>query len=203
MSAINGYADLLVTAGEYSSRNDIAHLFSRFIGMAEMKLNRRLRVGDMEKTATVTLTDGAGPLPTDFIEARAVSMPNGRVLRSYSLQALLGRYNHRIRLTHAPDAFAIVGKTMAIRPIWGGDVQVSYYAAIPALKPSNPTNWLLDVASDIYLYALVEEIAIWAKDVAGAGAAASLKEQAIKSFIVNDEIARFGQNKISIGGPTP
>lgn len=203
MSAINGYADLLVTAGEYSGRNDIAHLFPRFLGMAETKLNRRLRIGAMEKVATVTLTDGAGPLPLDFIEARAVTMSNGRVLRSYSFQALLGHYNHRVRSAHTPDAFAVVGKSITVRPVWGGDIQVSYYAAIPALKPSNPTNWLLETAPDTYLYALVEEIAIWSKDANAASAAAGLKEQSLSSLSIDDERARFGQNIVRMGGLTP
>jgi hypothetical protein len=198
MSAINGYADLLVTAGEYSGRNDIAHLFSRFLSMAETKLNRRLRVGDMEQAAIVNVAFGAGSLPTDFIEARSVTNPSGCVLRSLSLQVLMNRKGVSV-----PDAYAIQGRSIAVLPSWNGKLTVFYYAAIPALKPSNPSNWLLETAPDIYLYALVEEIAIWAKDVEAAGAAASLKEQAITSLSINDERARFGQNIVRIGGNTP
>ncbi len=200
MSAINGYADLLVTAGEYSGRNDIAHLFSRFLGMAEMKLSRCLRVADMEASAIVPVMLGGGPLPPDYLEARSVNDLSGRSLRSVPLQVLLSKDKTR---AHSPDAFAINGRNLIIFPAWTGNLNLNYYAAIPGLKPNNPTNWLLDTAPDIYLFALVEEISIWAKDAAGAGAAATLKEQALKSVIVNDEIARFGQNKVSIGGQTP
>ncbi|SDP08500.1 hypothetical protein [Phyllobacterium sp. OV277] len=200
MSAINGYADLLVTAGEYSGRNDVAHLFSRFLGMAETKLNRRLRVGEMEQAAVVAVAFGAGSLPADFIEARSVSNPAGCVLRSLPLQVLMNRDRTRRGI---PDAYAVQGRSIAVRPAWNGTLTVFYYAAIPPLRPANPSNWLLETAPDVYLYALVEEIAIWAKDAASASAAASFKEQAIKSLAVNDERARFGQNKVSIGGPTP
>lgn len=198
MSAINGYADLLVTAGEYSGRNDIAHLFSRFLGMAETKLNRRLRVGDMEQAAIVAVAFGAGSLPADFIEARSVTSPSGRVLRSLSLQALMSR-----KACDLPDAFAIQGRSIAVLPSWNGKLTVFYYAAIPPLSPSNPSNWLLEKAPDVYLYALVEEIAIWSKDANAAGAAASLKEQSLSALSIDDERARFGQNIVRMGGLTP
>eukprot|EP01030_Chromulinospumella_sphaerica_P024339 gene24339-24414_t len=79
---ISDYASLLVDAGEYSGRNDIAHLFPRFIGLAELKLNRALRVAGMEVVGTVTLIAGSGPLPTDFLEAREVKNANGIPIRA-------------------------------------------------------------------------------------------------------------------------
>jgi hypothetical protein len=197
---ITDYADLLVTAGEYVGRNDFANLFQRFVGLAELKINRQIRVAEMESIAAVTVTDGVGPLPEGFLEARSVQTGSGRVIRSYSIQAL----EQSVRgCREVPFAFAIQGRNVIVRPVWSGNLQFDYYQKIPSLTPANPSNWLLETASDVYLYAVVEEISIWAKDAAGATAAAGIKSQALADLRSDDERARFGQNKVRIGGVTP
>lgn len=197
---ISDYADLLVTAGEYVGRNDFAHVFQRFVSLAELKINRQIRVADMEAQATVTVTDGSGPLPDDFLEARSVLAGSGRVLRSRSIQALEETARE---CRETPYAFAVKGRNVIVRPVWGGDLTFDYYAKIPALSLQNPTNWLLEKAPDAYLYGVVEEISIWAKDAEGATAAAGIKNQLLSDLRRDDERARFSQNRVRIGGVTP
>ncbi|MBQ0707843.1 hypothetical protein J9800_04065 [Ochrobactrum sp. AP1BH01-1] len=197
---IADYADLLVTAGEYVGRNDFAHIFPRLVGLAEMKLNRQLRVADMERTEAVTVTEGSGPLPEGFLEARSVQTASGRVLRSYSIQALESAAQG---CPDVPFAFAVQGRNVIIRPVWSGVLTFSFYGKIPGLSPANHKNWLLETAPDIYLYAVVEEISIWAKDPQGAAAAAGIKTQMLSDLRSDDERSRFGQNRVRIGGVTP
>lgn len=197
---IADYADLLVTAGEYVGRNDFAHIFPRLLGLAEMKLNRQLRVGDMERTETVTITDGSGALPDGFLEARSVQTASGQVLRSYSIQALESVARG---CPHVPFAFAVKGRNVVVQPVWSGPLTFTFYGKIPGLSPSNPSNWLLETAPDIYLYAVVEEVSIWAKDAQGATAAAGIKTQMLSDLRSDDERARFAQNRVRIGGVTP
>lgn len=200
MSTIADYASLLVDAGEYSGRNDVAHLFPRFVGMGELKLNRFLRVADMEAVNTVTITNGAGPLPPDFLEAREVKNLNGLPIRAVSLQQLTESYAGR---SGVPTGYAIVGSTINVRPLGDGDLTITYYGKIPALTRSNPTNWLLEKAPDAYLYALVEEIAIWESNADKAGAALQLKLQALSGLKIGDERSRWGNAQVVVGGPTP
>lgn len=200
MSTISDYASLLVDAGEYSGRNDIAHLFPRFIGLAELKLNRGLRVADMEVTDTVTLTSGAGPLPADFLEARQVLNSNGIPIRAVSLQQLTNSYMNR---PGVPAGYAVVGNEIKVYPSADGDLTVTYYAKIPPLTAAAPTNWLLAKAADVYLYALVNEIAIWAKDVDSASAAQQLLALALSGLNIQDERSRWGNAQLVVGGPTP
>ncbi|MBD9592687.1 hypothetical protein IB270_07570 [Ensifer sp. ENS05] len=200
MSAISDYASLLVDAGEYSGRNDIAHLFPRFIGLAETKLNRFLRVAEMEVVDTVAVMSGAGTLPTDFLEAREVKNANGLPIRAVSLQQLTESYAGRSGI---PTGYAIVGSTINVRPKGDGDLTVTYYGKIPALTRANPTNWLLEKAPDAYLYALVEEIAIWERDIDKAGTATQLKMLALSGLKIGDERTRWGNAQVVVGGPTP
>lgn len=200
MSAITDYGSLLVDAGEYSGRNDIAHLFPRFVGLAEAKMNRVLRIADMEKSDTVALTDGDGALPVDFLEAREVLTPDGFTIGAWSLQALTDRYRNR---GGYPQGYAVVGSTIMARPTTSGNLTITYYAKIPTLSIANPTNWLLEKAPDAYLYALVEEIAIWAKDADSAGAARQLKEMAMAGLTLADNRARWGNGQVTLSGVTP
>lgn len=198
---ISDYASLLVDAGEYSGREDIAHLFPRFVGLAELKLNRGLRVADMEVTDEISLIDGDGTLPPDFLEAREVKNASGIPIRAISLQQLTNSYMDRSGT--APIGYAIVGRTIKARPISDQDLTVTYYGRIPALTPSNPTNWLLENAPDVYLYALVNEIAIWGKDVEGATAAQQLMMLALSGLKIEDERGRWGNAQMVVGGVTP
>ncbi len=200
MSTIADYASLLVDAGEYSGRNDIAHLFPRFIGLAELKLNRFLRVADMELVDVVAITNGAGTLPTDFLEAREVKNANGIPIRAVALQQLTDSYMARAGI---PAGYAIVGSTINVRPVGDGNLTITYYGKIPSLTPANPTNWLLEKAADAYLFAVVEEIAIWERDVDKAGAAVQLKMQALSGLKIGDERSRWGNAQVVVGGPTP
>ena len=197
---ISDYASLLVDAGEYAGREDIAHNFPRFLGLAELKLNRRLRVADMEVTDEIALIDGEGTLPADFLEAREVRNASGIPIRAVSLQQLTNSYMGRSGI---PTGYAIVGSTLKARPINNQDLTVTYYARIPALTPSNPTNWLLEKGADVYLYALVTEIAIWERDAPKAQAGQQLLALALSGLTVEDERTRWGNAKMVVGGVTP
>ncbi|WP_085033936.1 phage adaptor protein [Ensifer aridi] len=197
---ISDYASLLVDAGEYSGREDIAHIFPRLVGLAEIKLNRGLRVADMESTTTLTLSGGDASLPANFLEAREVKTSASVPIRAVSLQQLTSSYAGNSGM---PTGYAIVGSTLKARPVSDQTLTMTYYAKIPALTAAAPTNWLLTKAPDVYLYALVNEIAIWAKDVSAAQAAQQLMGLALSGLTIGDERARWGNAQVVVGGVTP
>jgi hypothetical protein len=200
MSGISDYSALLMDAGDYSGNNAIAHLMPRFVGLAETKLNRVLRVGAMEKSAVVTLVTGDGNLPDDFLEMRQTLSADGRNLRSWSIQELSNRFQS---YGGNPQGYSVVGNQLRVRPTTDGDIAITYYAKLPPLTPSAPTNWLLTSAPDVYLYAVVEEIAIWERDADKVGSARALKDEAIKGLRISDERVRWGNGQVVIGEITP
>ncbi|MDE4621737.1 phage adaptor protein [Sinorhizobium meliloti] len=197
---ISDYASLIVDAGEYSGNDKFVHVAPRLLGLAELKLNRGLRVADMESSATLTLSNGNASLPADFLEAREVKTSANVPIRAVSLQQLTSSYAGN---SGTPAGYAIVGSTLKARPISDQALTLSYYAKIPALTPAAPTNWLLTKAADVYLFALVNEIAIWAKDVAAAAAAQQLLMLALSGINIGDERARWGNAQVVVGGLTP
>ncbi|PDT82931.1 hypothetical protein [Sinorhizobium sp. BJ1] len=197
---IPDYAALLIDSGEYSGYADISHVFPRLLGLAELKLNRGLRVAGMETTSMITLTEGDGTLPDDFLEAREVKNASGIPIRAVSLQQLTASHMDR---SGTPAGYAIVGSTVKVRPTADQDISVTYYRRIPALTVTAPTNWLLEKAPDVYLFALVNEIAIWKRDVEAATAAQQLLLLAINGLKIEDERSRWGNAQLVVGGVTP
>lgn len=198
--SISDYASLLVDAAEYSGREDIAHLFARFLGLAELKLNRGLRVADMEKTAAIVLASGDGALPSDFLEAREVKTSANVPIRAVSMQQLTESWAGN---SGVPAGYFISGSTLKARPISNQTLTMTYYAKIPALTKAAPTNWLLTRAPDVYLYALVTEIAIWERDAAKVQAMQQLMSLALSGLTIEDERNRWGNGQVVVGGVTP
>lgn len=193
------YASLLIDAGEYAGRTDFAHLFQDFVRRAEAKFNAALRVSQMESYATLSTVDGKTVLPSDYLDSRSV-VSGGRELYSASLQYLMARYGSRGGMA---NSYAIVGNELQLFPRAPGDVGFLYYAKIPPLTPTNPTNWLIEQAEQVYLYGVVEEIGIWEANPDKVGAVGTLKANALRDLMINDERGRWGNSRISIGGLTP
>ena len=174
------YGDLLVDVGEYTGRNDIAAVFPLLTRLAEAKLNRNLRTSYQETTVALPMVNGVATLPTDFLEARAYTSDGATFSR-----------------------FVISGNVITASSPWTGDLTTTYYAKIPPLSQSNPTNWLLDLDYNVYLMAVAVEVGIWAKDAEMAKAAESMRDSAISTVMLNDESARWGRARVVNRDLTP
>lgn len=199
MSAIEDYSDLAALAEEQYGASDMLLEFQRFVAMAETKLNRELRVAGMETVDTITVVDGVGPLPSDFLEFRDVRYGSYPALSAATWSYLRNRY----RCAGVPVAYSVIGSSIYARPTFSGDLDVVYYAKIPALTPAAPTNWLLTAAPDLYLFATVLEMAIWNRDAEKGTGFRDLYRNALDTLKMADNSARWANARISIGGPTP
>lgn len=168
--AFANFRELAAALADWLDRDDLASRIPAFVALAESKLNRVLRLRDMERDARIEVDPATGfaELPEDCLELRAVQMATTpfRALRLVAPEqrgapgageprgyVLFGR-----RLRPAPDA----GRPMSL--------DIAYYARIPPLEAVE-RNWLLDRHPDLYLYgALLEaeafivnpdKIALW------------------------------------------
>jgi hypothetical protein len=69
-TGVTTYSGLVASVQSWLNRSDLTAKVPDFIALLEARLNRELRVPDMERMTTLVLTDGAVDLPTDFLEAR-------------------------------------------------------------------------------------------------------------------------------------
>ena len=133
-----------------------------------------LRLRYMEQAATrdmVTGTERYG-LPTDFLEMRNISYV--RDSQTIDLVLRMPRQldeHYRDDHTGYPEAFAIEGTEIRIRPIPSGTwtLRQVYYKKLDALSDSNTENDILTNYPDIYLFGALAEAELYLKNDGRAG----------------------------------
>lgn len=200
MAAISDLADLFVATTEYVGRSDFAHVFPRFVALAEDRLSRALRTEGQDTTASLT-TDSAGKvaLPADFREPLGVKSSDGTDLAGGDLRALDALYPD----TGDVRAFAISGGYLNVRPAGVATVSMRYAAGMPRLTSSAPTNAYLHRFSSLYLMATVREFYLWAREAEAAMLADKALAAELAEVIVDEDSRRYGLTRVRLQGVTP
>ena len=203
--ALDTYANLQTAIASWAWNTGNADFTANvpdMIALLEARLNRELRVADMEATATITLTSGAGTLPTDFLEAR-------RVVANTAPKAVLQLVppdfaDDRFPYNDAayPRYCTIIGSTIKTYPTSTADLTLAYFQRIPPLA-SNSTNWLLTKWPDVYLYGSLLEGADFMRDGEELQKFAARFSAAIESLRKSDQGARYANARARVSGPTP
>lgn len=149
------YTTLQSSAIEYLHRSDLASLCPTFVANAEAYLFRELHIKELQVSATVITTGGYAPLPSDFGSVSRLTLTkNGRV---FTLD-----YSSVPDISTAawgyPKYYALENNQLRIFGSSDADTFTLYY--IPKIEPLGvtvSTNWLLDNAQDLYMYATALE----------------------------------------------
>lgn len=176
--AVTTYTNLVSAVTEYLARDQDTTLTARipdFITLCESKLNRIVQHPRMEKrsTTTVDTTDDEPEfltLPSDFQSMRRVRLSGvtGKPRLEYMAQSQLEDYRYSIdNVSDQPIYYSIMGDEMELAPTPGQNytVEMVYRANLSGLSASNATNWLLDLAPDVYLYGTLLEAAAYMRGV--------------------------------------
>lgn len=158
---ISTAVELRTSIASWLHRTDLTAVIPDFIALAEARFNRVLRVRGMEEAlAATTLASGAVTLPTGFLafkELRYDGSPS-YTLRPTTLEWIRNQPADAGR----PGHFAVTNTQVVCWPT-AGDIKGTYYKAVPALA-SNAANWLLTSHPDVYLFAALEEAAVYVQD---------------------------------------
>lgn len=147
---------------------------ANLVELVEARFNRIIDHPMREATTTYTNPTGDIVLPTDCWRLRdmwLVGTPD-TTLEQLSPDAARTLYG---RAVGNPLCYAISGRNIDLFPTptstFVGTIKARYQQTIPALGPSNLTNWLIESHPDIYYYALLlqaeayivndERLAIW------------------------------------------
>lgn len=184
-------------------RTDLGDHLNDFIALAEARLNRELRLREMEASEDLTLTDGEADLPADYLSLRGVTALTSpkRPLAYTSPDGLDRAYPSDP--SGWPCVFTIEGAKIKVRPTTASDIRLAYYAKIPALSDANTSNWLLAKAPNAYLHASCLEAAKFIGDTPRAGEMSSLLVQDLELLRSEDKMARWGRAGARVQGPTP
>lgn len=144
------YGELVTELEAYLKRSDYTARIPTFIKLTEARLNRLLDDPEMEVRATATGTGQYTTLPSDFKRMVGVSTGNYYELQQVSASQItsLDQTN-----TGEPRKYAIVDGSITFAPInAAAPITMLYVRRLPGLTVAEPTNWLLTLAPDLYLY---------------------------------------------------
>lgn len=202
--ALSTYSELRSAALNVVGREGDAALVAYVpvaVDLAHAKINGNLQVGQMEASTTGTSTNGVLALPSDFLSARRVEAVPYGPLEFLTPEAASSYYPGTSG--GSPAYYTIQGTNLVTYPPYTGNVSLDYYQQIPALSDSNPTNWLLAVRPDIYLFLTVSELYAFAKNYEEASVWNQRGMTAVEEVMRQDMNRRYANASIRVKGPTP
>lgn len=157
--ALSSYTDLVAAIADWLDDPSLSAQADTFITLAEAKFNRLLRMPQMEATATLQV-EAQSEYATfpGVLEIKALSIVGDhgvtrydRTIQQTTLANLKDQYGGSYG---CPEVYAVSGTHVYLGPIPKLDTTFSltYYSAIPQLTADNPSNWLLSIHPDVYLW---------------------------------------------------
>jgi len=175
------YSQLLAKVAAWMNRDDLTAMIPDFVELAEERMNRYLRVRQMEVDLPVTsITGGKITPPAGAIDAKALWVPNHEAtpLKPQALESVVA---------NGPDGFPTMYAWSGGDLFFdgGGDVQGVLYERIPALATAT-TNWASEEAASLYLFGAMTEAKLYVGDDAGAANWGARFQQVLDDLNGND-----------------
>lgn len=194
--AIENYDDLQSEILEWMDRTGDSEASARapkWILFAESWFNRELRTPDMERSVTFSIVDEDTPLPEDYLAMRAIYQETEPdfPLNGMSPDQLRRDYGGTSGI---PQAYSIVGGGIRVAPVPQSELlyTMDYFGRIENLSVTAPSNWLLQQAPDLYLFAALFFAFTWARNPEQAAECQSLAIGILNRLKVTSTAARWG-----------
>ena len=186
---IADYEDLIAAAADYLNRQDLTDQIPVFVRFAESQFNRELRLRDMQVRAYTMSANELVELPDDWLEHYSLTTADGGAIE-YMTEANSNRFKGD-GLAGETFGYTVVGNAIELVPAPGADMELRmvYYARIPHLGPTQPSNWLLAKYPDVYLYSVLVQAMPYLKDDARLATWIQLRAGMIESLRLELEAA--------------
>ena len=161
---ITTYSELKTAIADWTHRSDLTNHLDTFIDLAEARMNRELRMSEMETRATITASSEYVAMPTGALEIRNIQV-NGSYTYTveYKTPAQMDKDNNGA--TGAPTFYTIIGDEFQFYPVpTSTEIEVTYYKAITALDDTNTTNFLLTSHPECYFHGCMTYAKIYMMD---------------------------------------
>lgn len=202
MAFSDSYSALKTTVASYLARSDLTAMIPDFIRLAELRLQRDLRIRQMLTVAQASTTGGTPTVgvPTDFLEMRDIHIVANPV-RTLSYEAPNSFYrNTRSAESGIPNAYTVLADDMQFAPIPDGTyvLQMLYYAKPPVLSDSNPSNIFLANTPDALLYGALGEAEPYLMNDARLQVWAALYDRAVNAISTSDQASEYSGQPMSM-----
>ena len=166
---ISNYSELRVAVVSILQRADLTADVPNMIQLAESQINQRLESRFLEKIGSITTTTGVETVaaPSDLMSVKNVKITS---VSPYEEIEVTTPDSYRKRSengqTGQPTLSTAIGLNFYFNPVPDADYTVSivYQGRIIALSDANPTNDILTVFPDVYLYGALANAAPYIND---------------------------------------
>lgn len=207
--AITDYATLVTAIGDNVARSDLTSFIPDFIMQAEQVFNHGsesidpLRVRDMETIDDLSPTANVYTLPTDYLQYRRVTEKSSPRRPLEYIEPTAVDQLYPLRASGFSNHFTVIGGSLYTYPLSSNDVEVVYYAAIPALTDSATTNWLITKAPSLYLRMSLMFAAEFIKDDAEVAKQAQMAKALIDGMNRSGMLANYARAGLTLRGIAP
>ena len=193
--ALANYSDLKTTVANYLGRSDLTSQIPDFISLAEIRLNRNLRIRQMLQSATAQTTGGDATvgLPSDFLELRDIYIAgNPRITLSYLSPSAFSR-DARADQSGRPVFYTMSGSEFILAPLpdTAYTLTMLYYAKPTALSDANTSNVFMANAADCLLYGALLEAEPYLLNDARMQTWSALYNNAVDSLNNSDDTSEY------------
>jgi len=193
--ALTNYSDLKTSVANYLGRSDLTSQIPDFISLAEIRLNRSLRIRQMLQNATAQTTGGDATvgLPSDFLELRDIYIAgNPRITLTYLSPSAFSR-DARADQSGRPVFYTLTGAEFVLAPLPDTNYTLTmlYFAKPTALSDANPSNVFMANAADALLYGALVEAEPYLMNDARIQVWSSYYQNALDSLNVADESSAY------------
>lgn len=162
------WTELKANVADWLNRSDLTTQIPEFIGYAERRFNRVLRVPEMEDSVTASSSAATITLPANVLQVRSIYISSeDPTIALEQLPIWDLKHLYRDGDTGEPAHYAIQsGNELVFGPTPDASYTyiLNYYEKIPALGASQADNWLLTAHPDIYLAATLAEAFSFLRD---------------------------------------
>lgn len=182
------YAELQTAVEAWTHRTDLATLLPTFVEHAEARLNRDLRVRQMEAemAPTAISVDGEVGLPSGWLGFKRVWVSG---MPRWSIDPQTLDYVEQFGSTGGNPSFYAINGSVAVFD-GSGTVEAIYYESIPGLQ-ANGSNWLSNAHPDLYLHATLVAASEYTRDAAMGGLSDGKAQALIDKLNRMDQRDRF------------
>jgi hypothetical protein len=200
--ALATYTELQTAIGDTLNREDLSAVIPTFIRMAESRIDREVRHWRQEKRSVAALDAQFSALPGDFLQPIRLQItdgPTSDVTPLSTAQMLQMRYD-RGDLPGRPVHYAVTAASLEMYPTPDApyNSEMVYHGRVTPLSATDPVNWLLTEAPDVYLYGALVHSAPYLKDDARIQIWEALFAQGISNLNMSSDAAKWGGSGLVI-----
>jgi hypothetical protein len=196
VSAFSDYTTLKATLAGWVHRADVNttatgagvdNATAAWITLFEAWASRKLREWNVEKVVSGPVSSEYVAAPADMLELKSMVMTNGSAIwplepaPQWVVDRALGQTTGANSM---PQFYALVGGDFRYfpPPDTTYTATLTYYAGLTPLSAPAPSNWLLQLAPDAYLYGSLVAAAPYLKDMASLSVWKGLRDEAMDSI---------------------